>query len=299
MHEVTEMTDKIIEKLNLAYRQLGVTESEALQTHVEDALAYYARGRERYIELTEPGTQFHLVDIEQGATGHLIPIAQAHIAQPGDGCTCQITKTASLWVSGEEAQYVFQLLRTDIPLDPAEKESHYFATYEKANPEDFTADFQLLPPAQMIPIATEAEQKIYAMLYDAFDRNGSYRDERFIHHKAEQALQMLLSAEETELHIGEDRVFGKLVELAADDLRSEHRSDCSYSHNQTLCLVQSGDHARFLMKSHHVYRYLRKVPVDETLDDGYYFQETGEKQEITYRFASLDEVDRDFTPFFY
>ena len=80
-------------------------------------------------------------------------------------------------------------------------------------------------------------------------------------------------------------------------LKNVRQLDCRYSRRDKLCLLINDKDTLYLMKTKHHRAYFRKVIVDD-VSGGFLYEPTGEKQETTYRFATLEDIRKDMRPLY-
>ena len=100
------------------------------------------------------------------------------------------------------------------------------------------------------------------------------------------------------LQIGQEKIPGLLVPLAATDSREEQREDCRYSRRDELCLFVDVFGPKYLLKSHHYYSCFRKVVIDDA-PGACIYEPTEEKQEITYEYIELEAAPEKMHAYYY
>ena len=95
------------------------------------------------------------------------------------------------------------------------------------------------------------------------------------------------------------RYRGRIIPLARGDLMGEQQlEEYRCSSVEELCLLITQDKPYYLIKTYHYYSHFSKEKPEDT-PDNCGNAVTREKQEITYQFAALSDIQQTFYPFFY
>ena len=272
-----------------AYEKLGIADEATRRALVAAALGYLSRDREFYIEAAEPDVPEYEISVQHGVTCRLIPLAWKKTTEERENHLRETTKVLSLMVTREQLRYVCGETIAQFHEDPRDN-SYRYPLYRYVGLEELPEGLQVLPPQEIRPAATTRDREVYDKILAAFTKLGGYLDPVFIPHKAERAMLAVQYAPCDSVEIQGKILRGKLISLARDQsLWEEYRKDHKYSYIRELMLLISGNELRYLLKTTHIYDYFRKVVIDPA-PGGCIYDPAGQKQETTYAFADLDQI---------
>ena len=198
----------------------------------------------------------------------------------------------------EENRYVSSRVYNKWYNNPAENEFSY-PVYRYIRLEDIEKTPQVSSPQEIRPAATKAEWETYGMMFDAFAKLNRNADINIIPHRTERAMLMAAHTKPEEVVVEGKRYRGRIIPLARGDLMGEQQlEEYRCSSVEELCLLITQDNPYYLIKTYHYYSHFSKEKPEDT-PDNCGNAVTREKQEITYQFAALSDIQQTFYPFFY
>lgn len=279
-----------------SYCELGLKDVRRMDQNVKEALDYLARDRERYIEVVEPDVPESSISIRNGLICKLIPIARRIVRKREADCTRTENRILSLLVAENDLRYVYTSffeLRYDDPL----KNSNSYPVHRYTDLEDIRPGLRLLPPQKIRPAATTRDWKVFTALFEVFDLLCRDKPINCVPQKTEMAMFAAGYRKPETVTVEGTDVTGMVIPLAEGERLEELRADCRYSCRDTLCLLVNEEEPRYLIRSHHHYAYFNKVIVDD-VPGGCIYDPTGEKQETTYQFATLEDIRKEMRPLY-
>lgn len=293
---MAQTMDTLKDELTQIYTALNVPPM------TQQALDYYMRDRQRYIEIHKKGIPAYLHRAgDGGIISKCIPIAQkVTTASKGKGRLLDTYEIAQLLVTEQERK----LVRCEYTMEQDPKRSRVFSitehVYREISAADINRSYQILPPEQIRPVAAQMEQGLFTEISKVFEKLGNYQNPNIPYRKAELAMQEISCARRKKITLDGKQATGKLVQLAGfSSLSTEQHQDHSHNYGSNLVVFVTKDHYRLLLQTVHIYNYFRRVVVDENVPNGCYFEPTGEKQEITYAVTTLDTLPDNLLPRFY
>ena len=107
-----------------------------------------------------------------------------------------------------------------------------------------------------------------------------------------------LKAPEKAVPVDGKPITGNWIPLARENaVYEEYRQDHRYSRHRELGLVVTSLSQCYVLKTHHIYRYFRKIPYDDS-PGAFRYEDTGVKQEDTYQKVDLDQVRGNLSPLY-
>ena len=292
------MKNKIETMLAEAYRRLGIQEVQKIQKWVADAVKYLEQDREHYIETVDSDKPEYYSTIENGVICHMVPLAQEIIQDQLEDHIREHKAVFSLMVAGEEVRYVYEYSYGDLYSDPS-MNTYSYSVCRYTELDEIRKELCADAPDRIRPVSTASEWEVFGHLFMAFVKFGKELHINAIPHKTERAMLAASHARPEELTVDGSCITGKLVPIAREhSLWEELREDHRYSYRKELCLLISEDAPKYLLKTHHVYHYFRKVILDDA-PGGCVYEPTEEKQEITYEFVTLEDVPQRMYPLYY
>lgn len=288
---------RIRSMLSDAYPCLGITGTKEIETRIQEAMEYLARDREHFIEAADADVPEYCITIHNGVICKLIPLAREIIRDQEKDHVREHTAVLSLMVAEEDIRYVYGYSYARLYPD-RERNGYSFPVYRYADLADIRKELQVLSPEQIRPAATKQDWEIFGMMFAAFDRFVWDQHINTVPHKTERAMMTVQYALPEKLQADGSEVTGKVIPLAEGDTVEQLREDHRYSYTDALCLLIDQNAPRYLMKTRHVYRYFRKVIYDD-VPGGCSYEPTEEKQEITYRFVTLEDIRQDMYSLYY
>lgn len=291
------MTAKISHMLMEAYAQLGILQVKDMESRAKEAVRYLLQDREHYIEVGEPDTPEYLISTPQGVICHMVPLARKVIREQREHCVKEQTYVLSLMATENTVRYVSSLFLATLYPDAADN-TFRFPIYRYVQLADFPKDLEVLPPRQIRPIATTPQREALGMVFMAIAKFSKNLDINMIPHKTERALLAAEHAPKTQLTIDGRSLCGKLIPLATENsLWDEMREDHRYSYSRKLCILLTEENPRYVLKTHHIYNYFRKIIYDDE-PGGCAYEPTEQKQESTYQYVCLEDVPQTLHPLY-
>lgn len=269
---------------------------------------YYLNDRVRYIEIYEREYPRHWhLSGDGGIVGKTIPIAQKSETSSTVRRRRHLSLTKycviELLVAADMVKPVICYYEIERRKNRNDVFSVKYRVYYDLVESEIDESYTLSNPYSIRPISTTQEAEIYSDLIYIFKKIGSYYNPNIVDNKAERAIQFLLYAPRTRIRIDGKCVYGKLLEIASSSgLRCDHHFDHSHSYGRDLMLFVTKNSYQFLYKTTHIYRYFKRVPVDEDCSGGFIIEPLYERQGHEYSTISLDEIDNkddDLIPGFY
>lgn len=292
------MNERINRLLKDAYSHLGVKTAGEQEKWLRRGEEYLKRDRERYIELADQDTPEYQISIHLGRICRIVPLALKITKEKKETVTVHSSQVLGLMVAGDQAEYVVETASRTESDDP-EKESLRFPIYRRTKLEELSDGFQLMEPRLIIPVASRRQREIYGMIFMAMLKFSGQLSINSIPHKTERAVFSIPFAPEQTLQLEGKTVTGKRIALARQEsLYDEPRENCRYSYYKELSLLITQHSQQYVMKTHHIYRYFRKVVYDD-VPGGCAYEDTEEKQEDTYQTVALEDVRDDLYPLYY
>lgn len=281
-----------------AYSRLGVKSAQRMNIQILQALDYFKNDRERFIEVVEPDVPEYKITPLNGVVCRMIPLARSVTIETEQSYTRRKTTVLDLMITEREARYVLSHSTDKLTADPMDCQYQY-PTYRFASLEDITPALQVLSPQAIRSLATTEEREIYGMIFAGIEKYSHHLSFNYIPHKTERAMPAVKYTVPVELSIGENTLQGKLIPLAQqlsmqDEMRQDHRYGCI----KCLCLWIGNAAPQYLLRTHHVYQYFRKVIYDD-VPSGWAYEATDEKQETTYDFIALEDSPEGLCPLYY
>lgn len=290
--------NKIASMLTDAYHHLGINNVRELERRTGEALEYMAADREHYIEVAHQDIPEYRITTKNGVICKLIPLScQRNRKQEKDHMREEVT-VFSLMHTQEENRYVSCRVYNKWYNNPAENKFSY-PVYRYIQLEDIGKTLPVLPPQQIRPAATKTEWETYGMMFEAFAKLSQNPDINTIPHKTERAMLTAAYANPKELVVDGKPYRGKVIPLAREEYMDEQlMEDHKYSSMKELCLLITETKSYYIMKTYHIYSYFSKDKIDGA-PGGADCISTREKQEITYHFTALSDIQQNLYPFFY
>lgn len=279
-----------------SYYWLGLKDVRKMDLRVREALDYFARDRERYIEVAEPDTPESGVTIRNGLICKLIPIARRTVRKREADCTRKETRVLSLLVAEGVLRYVYTSF-FELRYEAPEQNSYSYPAHRFVELEDIQPKPRLLPPQKIRPVSTPREWQIFTAMFAAFDRLCRKEPIHYIPHKTERAMFAAGYFKPETVNVEGTAVTGKVIPLAEGEPLEQLQPDCRYSRRDRLCLLIKEENPWYLIRTDHRYDYFRKVILDDT-PGGCIYEPTGEKREITYQFTTLEDIRKDMRPLY-
>lgn len=288
--------------------QLGLPADFEFNKMRQLVLDYYENDRVRYIEIYEKDQPQHWhLSGDGGVIGKTIPIAQSvetfsTFKRRRHLCVTNYSIIELLVADGKVKPVLCQYSIERNNIRQEIFSATYYVYYDLDNSE-LNKSFIILPPETIKPIASKMEKDIYLDLLHIYSKIGNYCNPYIVNHKAERASQALAYTRRTRIRIDNKYKYGKALELASfSGLFYDYHYDHSHGQGRDLLIFASNESYQFLYKTTHIYRYFKRVPIDEDCSSGYICEPLEEKQEHTYTtvgIADIENNDDNLIPGFY
>ena len=286
MNTATKVTIRTM--LADAYSHLGIRSVRQIEEHIQQALNYLSRDRERYIEAVEPDFPEHQITERFGVICKLIPVAQEITRNREESRIWERTAVLFLMVTESSVRYVHTDSYAWLYENPKQN-TYSFPVYRYTELEDIRKTLRPSPPDEIQPAATGREWEIYAMIFTAYDKFCTDRPVNSIPQRTERTMLALAHIKPETLAVDGRNVTGRLIPLAEGFPREEQRKDHRYSRTDELCLLVTEKTQRYLLKSRHTCRYFRR-DIFADVPEGCGYEPTDKRTEITYSFTRLEDV---------
>lgn len=288
------MENNITRMLEAAYHHLNAPEK---RKWTRQAVTYLMTDRQHYIQLADPDMPEYQISLHLGIICYLVPLAIRLSQQNHKDAVCHQCQILHLVVTGETAEYAIETSSRWEYKDP-EKENYRYPVYRRTKLTDLEAGFVAMDPEKIVPSASRRQREIFGMIFAAIAKFGAKLHINAIPAKTERAMFTLPMAPERAVPVDGKPITGKWIPLAREDaLYEEYREDHRYSWHRELGLVVTSLSQFYVLKTHHVYRYFRKIECDDFPGE-FRYEDTGEKQEDTYQKVDLDQVQGELSPLY-
>lgn len=299
------LAEKLTHCLRLIHGQLNIP-CESILEEVREALAYCENDRERYMELYDPSLPRHChLPGEGGVFGKSIPVALrtvvSDIRRNGKRLISTKTSILELLVVGDSVLLVEADASVEVTPKRHLMRSAVYTIRREITPQEISPEYQLKPPTQIRPVATEIERKAQKMLLDVFSGFGPYAAPGVIPRKAELALESAQYLRPRTVTIDGSKVTGKLLEVARmAGMHSNFLPDRTRNYTSTLFLLITENELRLVLETTCIDQYFRRVPLSSDFPEEYICETAEEKREKIYRYTQIqDIVYDDFVPCYY
>lgn len=288
------MEDHITRMLEAAYDHLKAPEKKKW---TRQAVSYLLTDRQHYIQLADPDTPEYQISLHLGIICYRVPLAIRLSKQTHKDAVCHQCQILHLVVMGEKAEYAIETSSRWEYKDP-EKENYRYPVYRRTGLTDLEDGFLAMEPEKIVPSASRRQREIFGMIFTAIAKFGAKLHINAIPDKTERAMFTIPMAPEKAVPVDGKPITGKWIPLARENaMYEEYREDHRYSWSRELGLVVTSLGQFYVLKTHHVYRYFRKIPYDD-IPGEFRYEEAGEKQEATYQRVELDQVLGDLSPLY-
>ena len=288
------MENNITRMLEAAYDHLKAPEK---RKWTRKAVSYLMTDRQHYIQLADPDTPEYQISLHLGIICYLVPLALRLSKQTHKDAVCHQCQILHLVVTGETAQYAIETSSRWEYKDP-EKENYRYPVYRRAKLTDLEEGFVAMDPEKIVPSASGRQREIFGMIFAAIAKFGEKLPINAIPAKTERAMFSIPMAPEKAVPVDGKPITGKWIPLARENaMYEEYRQDHRYSRHRELGLVVTSLSQCYVLKTHHIYRYFRKIPYDDS-PGAFRYEDTGVKQEDTYQKVDLDQVRGNLSPLY-
>lgn len=263
------------------------------------AMEYLLVDREHYIQLGDPDTPEYQISLHLGVICHLVPLALRLSKETHKDALCHKSEILHLVLTGDKAEYAIETSSRWEYTDPEKEESYRYPIYRRTTLEDLGEGFEPMPPEQIAPVATRRRREIFGMIFMAIAKYSEKLHINAIPAKTERAMFYSYFAPDTTITLEGESVTGKWIPLAKENsLYETYREDHRYSWCRELGLLITPLTQFYVMQTHHVYRYFRKIIYDKDIPGACSYEDTGEKQEKTYEKVALDQIQGELFPLY-
>ena len=264
-----------------------------------EAVEYLLTDRDHYIQLANPDTPEYEITVRMGMICRMVPLAIRLSEESHKNAVCHKSEVVHLVVTPDKAEYAIETASRWEYTDPEKEDSYRYPVYRRTSLEDLGKGFMPLLPQQITPCATKRRREIFGMMFMAIAKFSGKYHINTIPARTEQAMFYSLLAPDTQLSVDGKAYTGKWIPLAKENsLYETYREDHRYSWRRELGLMITPLTQFYVLKTHHVYRYFRKIIYDKDIPGACSYEDTGEKQESTYEKVELDQVQGDMYPNF-
>jgi hypothetical protein len=260
---------------------------------------YLLADRDHYIQLAEPDTPEYEITVLMGSICRLVPLAIRMSKESHKDSVCHKSEILHLVITEDKAEYAIETSSRWVYTEAGKEDSYRYPVYRRTSLETLGGGFMPLLPEQITPCATKRRREIFGMIFMAIAKFSNNCHINSIPARTEKAMFYSLLAPDVTLSVDGKTYTGKWIPLARENsLYETYREDHRYSWRRELGLMITPLTQFYVMKTHHVYRYFRKIIYDKDIPGACSYEDTGEKQECSYEMVELDQIQGEMYPQF-